>query len=245
MIFGKKRIGLAALVAALMLVLILPGIASAHERRMVGKYQMVVGFSTEPAFAGDKNGLDLTICQGECKYDGTGAARVLTNPVKDADKTLKAEVISAGAAPLPLEVKARFGADGKYDGFFYPTKAGDYTFRIFGTIGSDKIDEKFSSSPTTFGSVEDVAALQYPTKLSVSPGSNPETIALQQQAKEAKDAAGTATIFGIIGMVVGLLGLGAAAFAISRSRMAVASPASDASREAAMSSNNRRGPDAG
>jgi len=214
--------------------MLVPGIASAHERRTVGKYQVIVGFINEPAFTNDKNSLDFTVCEGECKYDGTGASRVLTNPVKDAQKSLKVEVISNGAAPQPLEVEARFGADGKYNGWFYPTKAGDYTFHIFGTIGNDKFDEKFTSSPKTFGQVQD--AIQYPLK----GGAAIDMTSTTQQIKEAKDSASTATTFGIAGIVIGLLGLALAAFAFTRK---LATP--ETTNRETVASGSSRGPTAG
>ncbi|MBI3953814.1 MAG: hypothetical protein HY330_04815 [Chloroflexi bacterium] len=35
--------------------------AAAHERRAVGQYTFVVGFTGEPAFVEDKNGVDLRV----------------------------------------------------------------------------------------------------------------------------------------------------------------------------------------
>jgi hypothetical protein len=43
---------LTALTLAGLLVPLLASPAAAHEQRTVGKYSMVVGFGTEPAFAG-------------------------------------------------------------------------------------------------------------------------------------------------------------------------------------------------
>ena len=43
--------------------LVVPSLASAHERREIGdgRYQLVVGFSSEPAYTGFLNGLDLRV----------------------------------------------------------------------------------------------------------------------------------------------------------------------------------------
>jgi hypothetical protein len=43
-----------------------------------------------------------------------------------------------------------------------PTRTGDYTFHVTGTIGTTKIDEKFESGPGRFDGVEDIAPLQFP-----------------------------------------------------------------------------------
>ena len=134
---------------------IFAGPAAAHERRTVGPYTFVVGWLVEPAYVGQLNALDLTVTE-------TAGAR----PVEGLEKTLKAELISGGgAARTPLAIVARFGLPGKYEGQVVPTKVGDYTFRITGTVGATSIDEKFESGPGRFGGVEDSAALQFPNKV--------------------------------------------------------------------------------
>ncbi|MBN9386482.1 MAG: hypothetical protein J0I20_00385 [Chloroflexi bacterium] len=193
-------IGLLTLVALLAIALA-PGLASAHGKRTIdNKYQFIVGFLNEPAFASQQNGIDLTVCQGECQ---TNADKTVKNPVKDVDKTLKAEVIFNGQT-FPVTLTPRYGFDGKYNGVFFPTQAGDYTFHFTGTINGDAVDERFVSSKDGFNSVEAVAPLQFPA---TSTSSGPSTADLAQQVKDANDKAGSATIFGIIGIVVGVLGL--------------------------------------
>jgi hypothetical protein len=221
--FFIKRISGAALVALVvfsLLAMLVPGEASAHGRRVIvnGKYQIVFGFLTEPAFTGQRNGIDLTVCQGECQTNTDGT---LKNPVKDVDKTLKAEVIY-GSSTVPVKLSPRFRADGKYDGYFFPAKAGEYTFHFTGTINGDNIDERVVSGKDGFNSVDDPllvpGAAQADTRL----------IQAQQSAIEARDAAGTATIFGIAGIVTGVLGLALAGYALAQrpsARAAVAAPA--------------------
>ena len=128
--------------------------ASAHERRTVGPYQLVVGFLTEPAYAGQPNGLDLRVTDTRT-----------TQPVEGLDKTLKADVTFGGLAPLPLTITARFGQAGAYNGQFVPTKPGTYIYHLTGKIGPLDIDEKFESGPNRFGDVEGLSALQYPDKV--------------------------------------------------------------------------------
>ncbi|MBI2322865.1 MAG: hypothetical protein HYU88_12445 [Chloroflexi bacterium] len=74
----------AALAALLSLLPLFPGQVLAHERRPVaGKYQLVVGFLNEPAFAGQMNGIDLRVtvpAEGD-------------KPIEGLEKTLKATVI--------------------------------------------------------------------------------------------------------------------------------------------------------
>lgn len=211
---------LAALVVFGLLAALVPGEASAHGRKSLvnGKYQIVFGFLTEPAFTGQRNGIDLTVCLGECVNNADGT---LKNPVTGADKTMKAEVIQ-GSASAPVTLAPRFRADGKYDGYFFPSKAGEYTFHFTGNINGDSIDERVVSGKDGFSSVEE--PLMIPSAAQADTG----LVQAQQSAKEAKDAAGTATIFGIVGIVAGVLGLAVAGFALTRRPSAPATTAAPA-----------------
>lgn len=148
-----------SLAAALAVVIasfgILASPAAAHERRTVGAYSFVVGWLNEPSYVGLLNGLDLTITEAST-----------TKPVDGLEKTLKAEIIiGGGAAVMPLTLEARFGQPGKYQGQLVPTKIGDYAFHITGTIGTQKIDERFESGPGRFGGIEALDPLQFPNKV--------------------------------------------------------------------------------
>jgi hypothetical protein len=130
-------------------------VALGHERRNIGPYTFVVGWIVEPAYVNNMNALDLTVTE-------TQAAKA----IEGLDKTLQAEVIVGGAAKtMPLKLAARFGLPGKYQGQLLPTKTGDYSFHIFGTVGTTKVDEKFESGPNTFGGIEPTDALQFPDKV--------------------------------------------------------------------------------
>jgi hypothetical protein len=204
----KRRfaLGTIALLAALLVLVFTTTSVFAHEHRQVGKYTFIVGFLDEPAYANIKNGLDLTICDGtDCNSTVQDGTKVLSNPVKDADKTLKVEVSMGGSAPLVLTLEPRWNTPGKYNAYFQPTKVGDYTFHIFGTLENNKIDEKFTSSPTGFSAVKQVNT--YP--------SDPTT-ALNNQVQSAQNSATIAMTIGIVGVVLGVLGLAVAGFALAR-----------------------------
>ena len=152
------------LVAAL--ALLAPLAASAHEVRDLadGKYQVVVGFSDEPAYTGFKNGLDFYV------YDLSAAAASPVAageeappgaPVEGLEATLQVEIIF-GDQTMPLVLEPRWQSPGEYDAWVVPMAAGDYTFHIFGTIGETAIDETFTSSPEGFSSVADQAEIQFP-----------------------------------------------------------------------------------
>jgi hypothetical protein len=129
--------------------------AAAHDRRNVGPYTFVVGWIAEPAFAGQLNALDLRVSETST-----------TKAVDGLEKTLKAEVVAGGgSAVMPLAIAARFGVPGAYQAQVVPTRIGDYTFHITGTVGTTTVDEKFESGPGRFDPVEDLTPLQFPSKV--------------------------------------------------------------------------------
>jgi hypothetical protein len=146
-----------------------PSGASAHEHRDVadGQYSLVVGFLDEPAFTGEKNGLDLRVAKhdpaaaGAETTEGEEAVEEEGTPVVGLEDTLKAEVIY-GDQKMELTLEPRFQAPGAYDAHFFPTAAGDYTFRIYGDIEGAAIDETFTSSPEGFSSVQAREDLEFP-----------------------------------------------------------------------------------
>ena len=155
------------LIGALSLTQLSLPVASAHESRTIdnGKYVMRVGFLEEPTYQGLENGLDLTVCQGTCVSD-PATPNVYTNGVTGAFNTLQAEVIyGSQSMTLTISPVAPLSANpGRYLSRFVPTKAGDYTFHIYGTINSDKVDERFTSGPDTFDPVLPLTAAQFPDK---------------------------------------------------------------------------------
>jgi len=205
-----RRVGVlacAAIIGLLAIGTLFPGTASAHERRDIvgGKYQAVVGFLTEPAYDNQVNGLDLTVTSKTEKLaDGTTA-----KPIEGLEKTIKAQVIKDGKT-LDLTVQSRFNLPGKYAAYFQPTAAGQYVFRVYGTINGENIDERFESGPGRFSDIQSLAPLQFPAAQAQVPAD------LQAQLDSANSAASTARIVGIVGIVIGLLGLGVGATALLR-----------------------------
>jgi hypothetical protein len=205
-------------VAGLLLALGAPP-ASAHEERKVGKYAFHVGFGDEPAYAGAKNSVQVLL--HDAKTD---------KPVVDLGDTLKVDVSlgsnDAQKTSMTLEPDfevGEFGTPGDYRAFFIPTAPGAYTFHFTGTIKGQAVDQKFTSGPQTFSEVQDPAEVSFPTK-DPTTGQlaarvdretqrlNQALAASQEQARRADDAAGTARLIAIIGVVVGALGLAAAGF---------------------------------
>jgi hypothetical protein len=177
-----------AVVAASLAIFASP--AAAHERRTVGPYTFVVGWINEPAYVGQLNALDLTVTE-------TATAKA----VEGLEKTLKVDLIAGGgAATMPLTVVARFGQPGKYKGEVVPTRVGDYTFHLTGTVGTTTVDEKFESGPGRFGGIEDLAPLQFPNKV-------PSNSDLAAKLDEASAKLTIALALGAVALVISLASL--------------------------------------
>lgn len=176
--------------AATLATLVGTGVVLAHEVRDVGEYTFVVGFLDEPAFSGQKSGLDLRVSRGG-------------EPVEGLEETLQAEV-TFGDSTRELPLSPAFGEPGAYRSVFFPTAAGPYTFRIFGDIDEKPVDESFTSGPETFGDVQDVAGGQFPVAFP----------AMGDLARDAEAGAGAATttavaiVLGAAGLLVALVALG-------------------------------------
>jgi hypothetical protein len=212
----RNRLATAAAAAVLagLLVTVLAGPAAAHEERQVGKYRFAVGFGDEPAYAGEKNSVQLLLVDAKDK------------PVTDLGDTLKVSVSAADAQGLNLAVVpnfevGEFGAPGDYRAWFIPTAPGNFTFRFTGTIKGQRVDQSFTSSPTTFDEVADPGQVQYPTK----EPSNGQLATRQDResarvdaalaaarASARREASGARTL-AVVALVVGVVGLLAAAAA--------------------------------
>ena len=141
----------------------LPSPASAHETREIadGQYRIVIGFMNEPVFAGDKSGLEFWVTEVAAATPAAGDDAEGT-PVEGLAETLQAEVIH-GDQTMELPLTAKWDEPGGYYSVFFPTESeGDYSYRIFGTIGDTEIDETFTSGPETFGPVADPQPLRFP-----------------------------------------------------------------------------------
>lgn len=181
-----------AVIAGTVLAVSVSAVALAHEHREVGEYSITVGFMDEPVFTGQKSGLEFGVAHHESE-----------EPVEGLEETLQAEVTFQGQT-RDLPVSARFGEPGWYQSVFFPTAAGAYTFRIFGTIEGIDIDEEFTSGPETFSEVSEVAGGQFPVAF-------PATGDIVRDAEAGAAASTTATIalaLGGAGLLAGLVALG-------------------------------------
>lgn len=198
---------------------VLSGTASAHEDRKVGKYTFAVGFGDEPAYAGQRNSVQLLLHTTDDKA------------VVDLGDTLQVTVEKDGQT-LPLEIEpdfevGEFGTPGDYRAWFFPTRPGVYTFHFTGSIKGQKVDEKFTSSDTTFDRVKAPTDKEFPAKdpsnADLGQRLNREvprlTAALADNARVLRDTRSLARkgeALGVAGTALGFLGVLLALFAWRR-----------------------------
>jgi hypothetical protein len=219
----RRRIGIAiiATAAATLATLPLAPPATAHEAKHVGELEMVVGFGTEPAYAGYPNSVQLLLSH----HDG--------GPVTDLKSGDLGVEVTFGDATKDLDLEpffevGEFGEPGDYRAWFVPTRPGAYTFTFSGNADGQKIDESFSSGPDTFSEVTSPSAeefpVQDPTNGELAERIDREVPRLTQgiaaSKQAAEDEAATATTIAVVAIVVGAIGLilGAVAIASARKR---------------------------
>jgi hypothetical protein len=213
---------MAVTMLAVAVLILIPGIASAHAERTVGPFDLEIGFLDEPAYVGVPNAVFLELSEGGHPVTDLGDA--LTVTIGFGDETSDAFVFD------PLE------EPGQYQAPFIPSQAGAYTFTLSGTLDGVKFDLSLTSGPKTFDEVQDLAgatfpAVQFPTNADLASRIQQEsdrtttaitaaTTEANAAASSAQDAADSAKTVGIIGVVVGAIGLifGIVAFMATRKR---------------------------
>jgi hypothetical protein len=145
----------ARLVLLLLLVLsVFAAPSLAHEGREVGEYEVFFGWRNEPAYAGLFNGPEVFI--------GLHDAPEGTEFSPDIEVELQVEAMF-GSETVTLPLEAAWNETGHYLADLIPTLPGDYTFRVFGTIGDVEVDETFTSADGEFSSVEPATDVMFPT----------------------------------------------------------------------------------
>ena len=185
--------------------------ASAHEVRNVGAYQFVVGWGTEPAYVGQENSVQLIL-----------SSRATGKPVVNLGTSLKVMVMYGSqmqdfALEPTFDPDTGLGTPGDYRAWLFPTAPGNYTFHFIGTIGTQHIDQRFTSGPTTFNTVQDPTASEFPVQTpTMTELSQRVNVSLPRLATSSQTS--RAQIFGIMGLAVGAAGLAVALVALLRRR---------------------------
>jgi hypothetical protein len=191
----KKSMFAGVISASVLLILLLaPGTALAHERRTIanGKYDVVVGWTVEPAYVGQMNAASIRIMNA-----GT------TTPVTGADKTLKL-AIRQGASTQAFPLKAAFGQDGFYTSDINPTRVGDYQWIFTGDVNGESVNETFDTADGKFNAVLPATGVQFPVQIG-DPAQNAAAVqSAQADAQSARTLALIAIVVGVVGVLVGV-----------------------------------------
>ena len=206
---ARRTILLAATAAVALAIAAAP--AMAHTQKTVGAYQLTVGWGGEPAYAGQLNSVQLVIADA-----ATG------KPYTKLTDTLKVTVLYGQqkveyALTPTFDADTGFGTPGDYRAWFFPTAPGNYTFQFTGTIGSQQVNESFTSGPTTFATVEDPTNAEFPVKTPTNAQLAQRLDAELGRVATSSDVSSAKTI-GYIGIAVGAIGVVLAAFALLRKR---------------------------
>lgn len=143
--------------------------ASAHEEREIGAYEVELGWSIEPAYAGLYNGPEVFVHSAD-----TGDA------VTDLETTLHL-MVHFGDQQKLLELYPVWNDPGHYTADLIPTRPGDYGFHLFGKIGDLDVDEEFTSADGKFGTVEPSTDILFP-----APETSEDAASLQAQIDELR-----------------------------------------------------------
>jgi hypothetical protein len=184
---------------------------SAHEHRKVGEYAVVVGWIVEPAFEGEKNGIDFRVSRGA--DDGV--------PVEGLEESVKVEVTHASTSiSRSFELRGLYRQPGRYTAHVIPTAPGAYRFRFFGTIRGATIDETFVSSSLGggFNDVASSAEIQFPQRLSEARELEAAIRGAREQAVDANDRVSSASVLATVALVVAAASMGISALLALRKR---------------------------
>lgn len=208
-----KMFGVVAVLVVVLL--IIANVAQAHERRMVGEYEFVVGFLVEPAIEGEKNGVDLRVRIPAEEEGGE------PTPVEGVQEGLMVEIthVPSGVSK-ESELRAIFGDPGHYTADLILTAPGQYQFHFTGSIGDLEVDEVFISGET-FSDVHPVSEFQFPETAAqprelesavrgaqdTAQASADAVAGVEQAVTTAEEAAASAQSTATIALVVGVVGL--------------------------------------
>src|SRR5437660_5181425 len=192
----RRRLVATAALATLLALLSAPSISLAHERRTIagGKYDVVVGWDSEPAYVNQRNAAGIRISK-----PGTNPAE----PVTGAEMSLKVQ-IHQGAQVRTFDVRPVFGQPGYYVADILPTRAGDYVWTFTGSIGTDQVNETFDSADGKFDRVTAGSDVEFPV---AAPDPDQVRVELQAAQSAAQNAQNTAYVgagLGALGILIAL-----------------------------------------
>jgi hypothetical protein len=229
----KAKIVIAAMIMFVCIILMASAPSAwAHTHRVLAingqQIEFVVGWVNEPAYANEINAVDFWAhyINETCPQGSVSTSC----PVYGLDQSLRVTVVLGGQSTT-LSFSPNLSNDvpplfyGEYTAEVEPTVPGTISFVIFGNIGGTAVNETFTCGPTTYECVDPASEIQFPQ--TTASGGDVQTAlsnvqsqisGLQSQVTQMQGTVQTAFTVAGAGVAVGIIGLVAAAVAISRSR---------------------------
>ena len=184
--------------------LLVPLIASAHQTTTDAGYDIEYGWINEPVIVNEPNAVVINITKHS---DSTDSSATEAPP---ADVDVSGLVIQAmyGGQTKTLKLQP-LGEDtpGQFVAPMMPTVAGQYTIQLSGKIDGTDI-QTIQVQPEEANTPD---LVQFPS-------ASDATTALTAQLSAAQAQAGTNQLIAIVGVVLGVIGTGLSAFALTRKR---------------------------
>jgi hypothetical protein len=225
----STRLRASAIAASTVLALATSAVAaSAHYVFTAGKYRVAIGWQNEPSFGtdtfvGEQNAIQVFVDIAAAGNPKGTPVSTLNGDCSHPDVQVTVTVGSTTSSPFcPAPAYDEDTGNGRLDEYDYPlipTVVGTYTFHIFGAITGTPIDQTITSGPTTFDSVSDSNAVEFPVAVPAVAAVSAKVDAVNQRAASAlasaqtaasdsataKSSAATASLLAIIAIVVVLL----------------------------------------
>ncbi|MFQ6013541.1 MAG: hypothetical protein ACE5LS_07860 [Thermoplasmata archaeon] len=181
--------------------LALPAPVSAHEHIEVGDLEFIVGWRAEPPVVGVLNGLDLGISRHPSE-----------EPVMGAEGNLTA-TLRTGPTSVTKSIRPQFGRDGWYTFDVVPTREGDYTVQIEGTLEGTAVDITVALK-TVLGR----AGVEFPVNDPSASELQDAILASADETAALRAQVGTLSIIAAVGIIIGAVGVAVASLALWRMR---------------------------
>jgi hypothetical protein len=226
---GRTTLRASAVAAATLIALATSfAVASAHYVFTAGKYRVAIGWQNEPAsgtdtFVGEQNAIQVFVDVASADDPKGTPVGTLNQDCAHPDFQVTVTVGSTTSSPFcPAPAYDADTGNGRMDEYDYaliPTVVGAYTFHIFGSINGTPVDTKVTSGPTTFDSIADASAVEFPVAVPAAAQVATKVDAVNQRAAsalsnahaaaatamDAKSSASGATVIAVIALVVAVL----------------------------------------
>jgi hypothetical protein len=203
-------------------------VASAHFVFTAGKYRIAVGWQFEPAggsdtYVGAPNAIQIFVdIPSPGNPIGTPVGTLnqdCTHPDLQVTVTVGSST-SSPFCPVPIhDPDTGLGRLDEYDYALIPTVVGMYTFHIFGAITGTPVNQTITSGPTTFDSIADSSAVEFPVAVPGTAAVATKVDAVNQRASralasarsaattagDARNSASAATVLAIVGIVIAVV----------------------------------------